>query len=215
MESGDGCCNCEEYSIEGGPFEQDGMFVTQEVSCTACGAKWTSAFKLVAIRDATIEDPENKDLTNGSYFEADDDGARRGAFVMECEVPVFEGCGKLLAAAKQVVSNWEQGDLAAAVRNLDLSIQEIEGKVSKRPPDVFLLVIEFPNGRNFFACEDSERAIDELYEFVSEYWHELPGEIGKIPSEKLDAIEIYYKEKEGEESYEMQALPLLSGRDEE
>lgn len=144
----------------------------------------------------------------------DEGEARRGAFVMECEVPFFEGCGKLLAAAEQVVSNWEHGDLAAAVRHLDLSIQKIEGKVSKRPPDVFLLVIEFPNGRNLFACEDSERAIDELYEFVSEYWHELPGEIGKIPSEKLDAIEIYYKEKDAEESYEILTLPLLSARGE-
>ena len=69
--------------------------------------------------------------------------------------------------------------------------------------------------RNFFACEDAGRAIDELYEFVEEYWHELPGEVGKIPSEKLDAIEMYYREKEGEESYEMQILPLLSGRDED
>ena len=27
LEQGDGCCNCHDYSIEGGPFEQDGMFV--------------------------------------------------------------------------------------------------------------------------------------------------------------------------------------------
>jgi hypothetical protein len=37
----------------------------------------------------------------------------------------------------------------------------------------------------------------------------LPGEIGKIPSEKLDAIEIYYKEKEGEQSYEIMTLPVF------
>lgn len=137
--------------------------------------------------------------------------ARSGAFVMEMDVPVFKGCGKLLAAAKQVIANWERGDLAAAVRNLDLCINEIEGKVTERPRDVILLIIEFPNGRNFFACEDSDRAIDELYEFVSEYWHELPGDVGKIPSEKLDAIEIYFQEKDGKESYEMQALPLPAG----
>jgi len=140
--------------------------------------------------------------------------ARRAAFAMECDVPVFEGCGKLLAAAKQVIANWEHGDLAAAVRNLDQSIKEIEGKATERPPDVILLVIEFPNGRNFFACEDGERAIDELYEFVNQYWHEMPADLGPIPSEKLKAIELYYKQKEGEESYEMQILPLLSGRDE-
>lgn len=134
---------------------------------------------------------------------------------MEMDVPIFKGCGKLLAAAKQVVSNWEQGDLAAAVRDLDQSIHETEGKVTERPPDVILLIIEFPNGRNFFACEDVSRANDELYEFVEEYWHEMPAELGKIPSDKLKAIELYYKEKEDKESYEMQALPLLSGRDEE
>ena len=55
----------------------------------------------------------------------------RGAYVMEMEVPIFKGCGKLLAAAKQVISNWEHGDLAAAVRNLDSSIKEIEGLVPK------------------------------------------------------------------------------------
>jgi len=80
---------------------------------------------------------------------------------------------------------------------------------------VILLIIEFPNGRNFFACEDGGRAIDELYEFVSEYWHEMPAEIGEIPSDKLKAIELYYREKEGKESYEMQVLALLSGRDED
>jgi len=134
---------------------------------------------------------------------------------MEMEVPVFKGCGKLLAAAKQVVSNWEQGDLAAAVRDLDSSIKEIQGLVPEDRRDVILLLIEFPNGRNFFACEDSDRAIDELYEFVSEYWHEMPAGVGPIPSDKLKGIELYYKEKEGQESYEMQVLPLLSGRDED
>ena len=43
----------------------------------------------------------------------------------------------------------------------------------------------------------------------------MPAELGKIPSDKEKAIELYYKEKEGEESYEMQALVLLSGRDED
>jgi hypothetical protein len=147
--------------------------------------------------------------------EGNEGETRGGAYVMEMDVPVFEGCGKLLAAAKQVISNWEHGDLAAAVRNLDLSIKEIEGKVTERPRDVILLTIEHRHGHNFYACEDAGRATDELYEFVEEYWHEMPAEIGEIPSDKLKAIELYYKEKEGEESYEMEVLPLLSGRDED
>jgi hypothetical protein len=60
LEQGDSCCNCEEHSIEGGPFEQDGLFVTQAVWCTACGAEWTNVFKLVSIRDFKIEDTENE-----------------------------------------------------------------------------------------------------------------------------------------------------------
>ena len=149
------------------------------------------------------------------YLTLDQCQVGKPVFPMQMEVPVYKGCGKLLAAAKLVIANWEHGDLAAAVRNLDSSVKEIDGKVPKESRDVILLVIEFPNGRNFFACEDSDRATDELYEFVEEYWHEMPAEVGKIPSDKLKAIELYYKEKEGKESYEMQALPLLSGRDEE
>ena len=156
-----------------------------------------------------------KPLKTEGDFVVDEGETRGGAYVMEMEVPIFKGCGELLAAAKQVVANWEQGDLAAAVRNLDFCIKEIQGLVPKDRRDVILLVIEFPNGRNFLACEDMERAIDELYEFVSEYWHEMPAKIGEIPSEKLKAIELYYKGKDGNESYEMQVLPLLSGRDEE
>ncbi len=149
------------------------------------------------------------------YLTLDQCEVGKPVFPMEMEIPVYKGCGKLLEAAKQVVANWEHGDLAVAVRDLDLRIKEIQGLVPKDRRDVILLIIEFPNGRNFFACEDGERAVDELYEFVEEYWHELPADIGKIPSEKLKAIEIYYKEKDGKESYEMQVLRLLSARGED
>jgi hypothetical protein len=147
--------------------------------------------------------------------EGNEGETRGGAYVMEMDVPIFKGCGKLLAAAKQVISNWEHGDLAAAVRDLDLSIKEIQGLVPEDRRDVILLIIKHRHGRNFYACEDAGRATDELYKFVEEYWHEMPAEIGEIPSDKLKAIELYYKEKEGEESYEMEVLPLLSGRDED
>ncbi len=136
-------------------------------------------------------------------------------FPMQMDVPVYKGCEKLLEAAKQVIANWEQGDLAAAVRNLDSSIKEIQGLVPKDRRDVILLIMKFRNEQDFLACEDGDRALDELYEFVEKYWHEMPADVGKIPSKKLDAIEIYFREKEGEESYEMLILPLLSGRDED
>ncbi len=126
----------------------------------------------------------------------------------------FRGCNRLIAAAKEVFECWETGDLAAAVRNLHVSMKEIDGDVDKQPREVVILIIEYHNGRNVYACEHEDRAIDELYFFVEEYWAELPGDVGKIPSEKLDAIEIYFQEKDGEESYEMQALPLLTARGE-
>lgn len=59
LEQGDGCCNCHDYAIDGGPFEQDGVFVTQNVWCMACGAEWTNVFKLVNIRNFKIEEAGN------------------------------------------------------------------------------------------------------------------------------------------------------------
>ena len=60
LEQGDGCCNCHDYSIEGGPFEQDGIIVTQDVWCTACGAEWTNVFKLISVRDFKVEETKNE-----------------------------------------------------------------------------------------------------------------------------------------------------------
>ena len=60
LEQGDGCCNCHGYSVEGGPFEQEGLFVTQDVWCSVCSAEWTNVFKLVSIKNFKIEDVENE-----------------------------------------------------------------------------------------------------------------------------------------------------------
>lgn len=135
--------------------------------------------------------------------------ARRAAFAMESDVRLFQGCNRLLAAAKGVVGNWEKGDLAAAVRYLDLSVKEIEGDINEQPREVAFLIIEYRNGRNVYACENEGRAVDELYSFVEEYWSELPGDVGGIPSDRLNAIEIYFEEKEGEEFYEIMTLPIF------
>ncbi len=45
------------------------------------------------------------------------------------------------------------------------------------------------------ARESDVRSLDELYSFVKEHWPELPGGVGEIPSEKLDAIETCFQEK--------------------
>jgi hypothetical protein len=79
------------------------------------------------------------------------DGARRAAFAMESDVRLFQGCNRLLAAAKKVVTNWEHGDLAAAVRYLDLSAREIEDEVDGKPREVTVLIIEHRHGRNVYV----------------------------------------------------------------
>ena len=134
---------------------------------------------------------------------------------MEMEVPIFKGCGKLLAAAKQVVSNWEHGDLAAAVRHLDFVIKEIEVKVTERPRDVILLIIELRMAAIFSPVKIRSGQSMNCTNLSRNTGMRCLMIVGKIPSDKLKAIELYYQEKEGEESYEMQALPLLSGRDED
>jgi hypothetical protein len=150
-----------------------------------------------------------KPVKTEGNFVVDDGGTRRAAIALESDVRLFQGCNRLLAAAKRVVSNWEHGDLAAAVRYLDISVKEIEGEVAEKLREVIVLIIEHRNGRNVYACEHEDRAIDELYSFVEEYWHELAGDVGEISSERQDAIEIYFQEKDGEESYEILTLPVF------
>jgi len=135
---------------------------------------------------------------------------RRAAFTKESDVRLFQGCNRLLAAAKRVVSNWEHGDLAAAVRYLDLSAKEIEDEIDVKPREVTVLIIEHSHGRNVYVCESEDRAKGELYSFVEEYWNEMPYDVRKIRPERLDSIEIYFQEKDGEESYEILTLPILS-----
>ena len=66
----------------------------------------------------------------------------------------------------------------------------------------------------FFAVSYISNKLNVIYLYTEEETaspvNELPGDVGKIPSERLDAIEMYFQEKLGEESYEIQALPLLS-----
>jgi hypothetical protein len=135
---------------------------------------------------------------------------RRAAFAKESDVRLFQGCNRLLTAAKRVVTNWEQGDLAAAVRYLDLSAREIEDDVDETHREVLVLIIEHRNGHNIHVCESEDRAYDELYDFVKDYWYEMPKAIGAIPEDRDLAIQIYFEQKVGEETYEIQSLPILS-----
>ena len=135
---------------------------------------------------------------------------RRVPFPLEKGTRLIRYCLKLLAAAKEVVNNWDQGDLAAAVRNLDATLKEIETKIGAKRHQITTLIIEHRNGRNVYVCESEDEAIAQLHSFVGEYWNEMPEDFGKIPTNRQKAIEAYFEEKCGDESFEMLTLPVLS-----
>jgi hypothetical protein len=122
---------------------------------------------------------------------------------------LIQYCFKLLVAAGEVVNDWDKGDLAAAVRSLDKTLQEIDAKISVKQRQVIVLIIEYRNGRNVYACQSEARAISELYSFVAEYWNEMPEGFDKIPMNRQEAIKVYFEEKDSEESFEILTLPVL------
>jgi hypothetical protein len=134
---------------------------------------------------------------------------RRVPFPLEKGTRLIRYCLKLLAAAKEVVGNWDQGDLAAAVRNLDATLKEIETKIGAKRRQIIVLIIEHRKGHNVYVCESDDVAIAVLYGFVEEYWHEMPEDFGKIPMNRQEAIKAYFEEKCGDESYETLTLPVL------
>ena len=134
---------------------------------------------------------------------------RRIPLPLEKGTRLIRYCLKLLAAAKEVVGNWDQGDLAAAVRNLDATLKEIEAKIGAKRRQIIVLIIEYRNGRNVYVCESEDVAIAQLYSFVGEYWKEMPEDFGRIPTNRDAAIKAYFEEKCGEESFEILTLPVL------
>ena len=133
----------------------------------------------------------------------------KGPFPLEKSTRLLQYCFKLLVAAGEVVNNWDKGDLAAAVRNLDATLKEIDAKMSVKRRQIIVLIIEYHNGRNIYVCESEKRAIGELYSFVGEYWNEMPMDFGKIPMNRQEAIKTYFEEKDGGESFEILTLPVL------
>ena len=64
-----------------------------------------------------------KPVKTEADLEVKEDNPEGSPFVMNMEIPIYKGCGKLLVAAKQVISNWEQGDLAAAEKWLKKAVE--------------------------------------------------------------------------------------------
>ncbi|MGA2227489.1 MAG: hypothetical protein ABSH41_23885 [Syntrophobacteraceae bacterium] len=134
---------------------------------------------------------------------------RRVPLPLEKGTRLIRYCLKLIAAAKEVVGNWDQGDLAAAVRNLDATLKEIEAKIGAKRRQMIVLIIEYRSGRNVYVCESENVAIAQLHRFVEEYWNEMPESLGKIPANRQEAIKAYFEKQCGNESYEMLTLPVL------
>ena len=135
---------------------------------------------------------------------------RRVPLPLEKGTRLIRYCLQLLAAAKEVVGNWDQGDLAAAVGNLDSTLKHIEKRIGAKQRQITVLRIEHRKGRNVYLCESEDVANAELYRFVEEYWNEMPEDFGKIPLSRQEAIRAYFEEKDGDESYETLNLPILA-----
>ena len=134
---------------------------------------------------------------------------RRIPLPLEKGTRLIRYCLQLIAAAREVVGSWDQGDLAAAVRNLDATLKNIETKIGAKRRQITVLIIKYRSGRNVYVCESEDVATAQLYGFVAEYWKEMPEDFGKIPTNRQEAIKAYFEKQCGNESYETLTLPVL------
>lgn len=128
--AGSFCIHCGSGNISDGRMESEGHEAWQSVVCYDCGAEWNDIFRLIGVDDIRL--PENcsetpskiKPFQNRSQW-------RRTACNLGKGTRILQYCLKLLVAAREVIRNWERGDLAAAVRNLDAVVREIERSLRK------------------------------------------------------------------------------------
>jgi hypothetical protein len=126
------CINCGSGNISAGKVESEGREAWQPVVCYGCGAEWNDIFRLVGVDDIRLPGDESVDASVCGFK---DESAkpfgtqrrwRKTAFTLGKGARVFQYCLKLLVAAREVIRSWESGDLAAAVRNLETVVGEIE-----------------------------------------------------------------------------------------
>lgn len=137
---------------------------------------------------------------------------RKVSFPLEKGTRLIRYCLQLVAAAKEVIVNWDHGDLAGAVRNLDATLKQIETKMGTKRRHITVLIIEYRSGRNVYVCESEYVAIAQLHRFVEEYWNEMPEDFGKIPTNRQEAIKAYFEKQCSNESYEILTLPVIPTR---
>jgi hypothetical protein len=130
--SGSFCINCGSGNISAGRIESEAREAWQSVVCYDCGSEWNDIFRLIGVDEIRLVKDEPVDPrvcgikeSNAKPFKPQHRW-RKAALTLGKGVRLFQYCLKLLVAAREVIRNWERGDLAAAVRNLDAVVKEIE-----------------------------------------------------------------------------------------
>ncbi len=96
----DRCPRCHSEAVEWDEITVEGTNTIQEGSCQDCDARFYTLSRMVG------------------YMWLDRDNAN---------LQVHDGgMAELLSAAERVVSNWANGDLALAVRELDRAVREVK-----------------------------------------------------------------------------------------
>ncbi len=80
------------------------------------------------------------------------------------------GVRELIAAAREVIDNWESGDLAAAVNNLEVSLHEAEEELGLDDPLDHISIYEagWTANCSVEGCDQSKLSEDSPYETVEE-----------------------------------------------
>lgn len=71
-----------------------------------------------------------------------------------------------------------------------------------------VLIIEYSNGRNVYACESAEVAHRELHLYVKDNW---PNEMDTpMPDDEDEAIEEYFDSMSASESYVIESCAVIT-----
>jgi hypothetical protein len=87
--------------------------------------RWESSWQFIVAQDPNGKHP---DIYIAEIAETDEDGRVASPKQREANARLIAAAPELLAAAEKVVSRWEKGDLAEAVRELDAAIDNAKGR---------------------------------------------------------------------------------------
>jgi len=118
------CVHCESEKISAGKVESKGREAWQPVVCYDCGCEWNDIFRLIGVDDIRLPENGSRASSNPKQFKRCK--WRNSAFILGKGARLFQYLLRLLVAGREVIRAWENGDLAAAVRNLEAAIREVE-----------------------------------------------------------------------------------------